>query len=92
MGTIYAPGPYYKRVRTFLREFHPPRVPMRLSFRNLMALARSSVRLGVVGRERFHYWGLLAWTACRRPALIQTAVTLAIYGHHFRRCAAALGA
>lgn len=91
MGTIYSPGPYYKRVRTFLREFQPPRMPLRFDARNLFALVRSSVRLGVFGRERFHFWGLMAWTAFRRPVLLQTAVTLAICGHHFRRCAAALG-
>jgi len=90
MNTIYSPGPYYKRVRTFLREFNPPRVPLRFNPRHVLALARSSVRLGIFGRERFHFWGLLAWTVFRRPVLFQTAVTLAIYGHHFRRCADAL--
>jgi radical SAM superfamily enzyme YgiQ (UPF0313 family) len=90
MHTIYSPGPYYRRVRTFLREFHPPRIPMRFNPRQLLAFLHSSFRLGVIGRERFHYWGLLAWTFFRRPMMIQTAVTLAIYGHHFRRCADAL--
>jgi radical SAM superfamily enzyme YgiQ (UPF0313 family) len=90
MNTIYSPGPYYRRVRTFLREFDPPRIRARFSIRQLAAFVRSSFRLGVIGRERFHYWGLLAWTFFRRPMMIQTAVTLAIYGHHFRRCADAL--
>lgn len=90
MNTIYSPGPYYRRVRTFLREFHPPKAPFRFQPGNLLAFVRSSVRLGILGRERFHFWGLLAWTTFRRPVLLQTAVTLAIYGHHFRRCADAL--
>jgi radical SAM superfamily enzyme YgiQ (UPF0313 family) len=90
MSTIYSPGPYYRRVRTFLREFHPPKIPLRIDPRQLLAFLQSSFRLGVIGRERFHYWGLLAWTFFRRPMMIQTAVTLAIYGHHFRRCADAL--
>ncbi len=90
MNTIYSPGPYYRRVRTFLREFHPPKIPLRIDPRQLLAFLRSSFRLGVIERERFHYWGLLAWTFFRRPMMIQTAVTLAIYGHHFRRCADAL--
>jgi hypothetical protein len=51
----------------------------------------ASVRLGLFGRERFHYWGLLLWTFCRRPALVPLAVTLSIYGHHFRKTGAALG-
>lgn len=87
MATIYAPSPYYQRVRTFLREFHPPKVPFRFDLKAMAAFSRSALRLGVVGRERFQYWRLLAWTLFRRPQLLQMAVKLAIYGHHFRRCA-----
>ena len=91
MRRIYAPGPYYKRVRTFLREYRAPKVSFTLNWRYLMAFAHSSVRLGVFGSERFHYWGLLAWTFFRRPAHFQLAVTLAIYGHHFRKTFEAMG-
>ena len=91
MHHIYAPGPYYQRVRTFLREYQPPKMTLALNWSNLMAFAHSSLRLGVFGRERFHYWHLLVWTVFRRPALFQMAVTLAIYGHHFRKTCEALG-
>ena len=90
MATLYEPGPYYRRVRTFLREFHPPKVALRFDPKAYAAFLRSAVRLGVIGRERYQYWKLLAWTLFRRPLLLRTAVTFAIYGHHFRRCAAAL--
>ena len=46
--------------------------------------------LGVIGRERFHFWGLLVWTSLRRPTLMPMAVTLSIYGFHFRKCCEAL--
>jgi hypothetical protein len=90
LTTIYAPGPYYRRVRTFLREFQPPQMPLKFDVKKCAAFVRSAVGLGVLGRERFHYWCLLAWTLFRRPLLLQMAVRLAIYGHHFRRCADAL--
>ncbi len=90
LATIYAPSPYYRRVRTFLREFHPPEVALKFDVKNCAAFVRSAVGLGVLGRERFQYWRLLAWTLFRRPLLLPMAVRLAIYGHHFRRCAAAL--
>ena len=80
-----------EEIRTFLREFHPPRMRPRLSLTNLRALLHSSIRLGILGRERFHYWGLIVWTLLRRPALLQTAITLAIYGHHFRRTCRSIG-
>jgi len=91
IASIYAPRPYYKRVRTFLREFHPPKVPLRFDPKAIAAFVRSAVGLGMIGRERFQYWRLLTWTMFRRPQLLPMAVRLAIYGHHFRRCAAALG-
>jgi radical SAM superfamily enzyme YgiQ (UPF0313 family) len=88
---IYAPKPYYQRVRTFLREYRPPKARISLSWRNLAAAAQSSFRLGLIGRERLQYWRLLVWTLFHRPALLQMAVTLAIYGRHFRKCSEALG-
>jgi hypothetical protein len=91
MDHLYAPGPYYRRIRTFLREFRAPHFSGGVTLRNLGALVRASVRLGVLGRERFHFWGLLVWTCFRRPTLMTTAVTLSIYGFHFRKCCAALG-
>jgi radical SAM superfamily enzyme YgiQ (UPF0313 family) len=88
LHTIYAPGPYYQRVRAFLREYGAPRIALSPNWAGIEALGRSILRLGVFGRERFHYWGLLLWTFFRRPALFRLAVTLAIYGHHFRKVSA----
>jgi radical SAM superfamily enzyme YgiQ (UPF0313 family) len=89
---IYAPGPYYRRVRTFLREYRPRKQYPVVNGRHLWALFYSSVRLGILGPERFHFWGLLGWTLVRRPSLLPAAVTFAIYGHHFRRVCRVLGA
>ena len=82
---IYSPEHYYARVKTFLREYQAPKIQPPLSFKHLMAFWRSAVRLGIVGKERVHYWKLLLWTRFRRPELFPLAVTLAIYGHHFRK-------
>jgi hypothetical protein len=91
MRRIYSPGPCYQRVRTFLCEYGAPKVAGSFNWRHLMAFAHATLRLGVQGRERLHYWRLLAWTAVRRPVHFQLAVTLAIYGHHFRKTCQALG-
>jgi len=85
MGYLYAPGPYYQRIRTFLREYQRPKISGSLNWRYCMAFLQASLRLGILGRERFHYWGLLLWTSFCRPALFPLAVTLSIYGHHFRK-------
>jgi radical SAM superfamily enzyme YgiQ (UPF0313 family) len=87
LSHIYAPKHYYRRVRTFLREYKRPAVRQRLDVQRLLAVVRSALRLGVVGRERYQYWRLLAWTLFVRPRLLPQAVTLSIYGYHFRRVA-----
>jgi radical SAM superfamily enzyme YgiQ (UPF0313 family) len=91
LDRIYSPTPYYRRVRTFLRNYHPPKRPGALSWLSVRAFLHSSWRLGIVGRERLHYWHLLGWTLWRRPSLFEMAVTLAVYGHHFRRTCDAIG-
>lgn len=82
---IYAPFAYYQRVRTFLREYRLPPARVKLSWEHVLAFIKSAIHLGVVGKERIEYWKLLFWALIRRPALFPTAVTLAIYGYHFRR-------
>lgn len=83
--SIYKPRFYYKRVRTFLREYQPPAIRARLNRQRVLAFFRSLLRLGIIGRERMHYWQLLAWTLFKRPRLFPDAVSLAITGYHFRR-------
>jgi len=85
LAHIYAPGPYYKRIRTFLREYRLPTIRASVTKTDVMAFIRSIFRLGIVGRERFEYWKLLVWTHFRRRELFPLAVTLAIYGYHFRK-------
>ncbi len=85
MRHIYSQKHYYKRVKTFLREYRAPKIEMPLDFQHFLAFFRSNVRLGVFGKERFQYWRLLLWTLFRRPELFSLAITLAIHGHHFRK-------
>jgi radical SAM superfamily enzyme YgiQ (UPF0313 family) len=85
MKHIYAPKNYYRRVRAFLREYRPPKARIPLETQRLLAFPRSVVRLGILGRERFQYWGLLLWTLMRRPRLLPLAITFAIYGYHYRK-------
>jgi len=84
---IYSPKNYYRRVKTFLREYRAPVVKTSLSRGRIGAFAYSMLRLGIIGRERWQYWKLLTWTILRRPRLLSQAVTLMICGYHFRRVA-----
>jgi radical SAM superfamily enzyme YgiQ (UPF0313 family) len=85
LHNIYSPEAYYQRVKTFLGEYRPPKIKTPLDLQHILAFPRSVLRLGILGKERSQYWNLLFWTLFRRPGLLPLAVTLAIYGHHFRQ-------
>ncbi|MDK2957110.1 MAG: hypothetical protein PWQ57_2606 [Desulfovibrionales bacterium] len=85
MNKIYSPRMYYQRVKRILRDLKAPIVTPPFEFQRFLVVLRASLRLGVFGKERFEYWRLLAWTLTRRPKMFPQAVTLAIYGYHFRR-------
>jgi radical SAM superfamily enzyme YgiQ (UPF0313 family) len=87
LSHIYSPQFYYERVRTFLREYRPPKVNIHMDIQHILALWRSIYQLGIRGVERMHYWKLFFWTLFRRPRLFPLAITLAIYGFHFRTVA-----
>ncbi|MCF7927955.1 MAG: B12-binding domain-containing radical SAM protein [Spirochaetales bacterium] len=85
LNKIYSPRPYYQRVKTFLREYDPASFKAKLSRQDIWAFVKSLFRLGIIGKERFQYWKLLVWTAVHRKRSLPDAVTLAIYGFHFRK-------
>jgi len=86
LTTIYAPRQYYQRVLDFLREYRPQQQgPFRLKPGYTGAFFKSILFLGIIGRERFHFWKLFLWSLFRRPRLFPLAITFAIYGFHFRK-------
>jgi radical SAM superfamily enzyme YgiQ (UPF0313 family) len=86
LDTVYSPGNYYQRVIALLREYRPMgKGKFRLQRGYLGALFKSVLFLGVIGKERLHYWKLFFWTLLRRPRLFPLAITYAIYGFHFRK-------
>lgn len=82
---IYSPKQYYQRIKIFLKEYDAPKIEIPLDFQRILAFFRSGIRLGIFGKERFRFWQIMIWTLFSRPRLIPLAVTLAIYGHHFRK-------
>ena len=82
---IYSRKYYYKRVRTFLREYKAPKIDIPLNWQSIFAFFRSNIHLGIISSERLQYWGLLIWTLFKRPGLLPLAITLAVYGYHFRK-------
>lgn len=88
LSSIYSPKQYYSRLKLFLREYRPLRkANFHFKPEHVRALVSSFFLLGVVGKERFQFWKLISWSILRRPRLFPLAITLAIYGFHFRKVA-----
>jgi len=82
---IYSPENYYKRIMTFFKEYKSPKFKGTIKIEHIVALFSSIYHLGILGKERVQFWHLLFWTGLHRRELFPLAVTLAIYGYHFRK-------
>ena len=88
LDTIYAPKQYYRRVRKLFQDYRPrPQGRFHLQQGYIGALVKSMLLLGVVGRERLHFWRLVFWSLLRKPRLFPLAITYAVYGYHVRKVA-----
>jgi len=85
MKQIYSPKNYYRRVRTLLKELKTTDIRYPINFQRFLSIFRSAFRIGILGKERFHYWQLMLWTLFCKPKLISEAITLSIYGYHYRK-------
>ncbi|MEI6100202.1 MAG: B12-binding domain-containing radical SAM protein [Eubacteriales bacterium] len=86
VSSIYSPKQYYQRIKNFLTEYHPAKNgSTQFSPTNIAAFFRANLRLGLIGRERTEYWKLFFWSLFKKPAVFPLAISLSIYGYHFRR-------
>ncbi|MDA3893437.1 MAG: DUF4070 domain-containing protein [Salinivirgaceae bacterium] len=81
---IYSIKPYYKRIRQLLSNYNNLGHPQRINLNQLKAFIRSTIVIGIINKGRFEYWKLLIWTLINRPKLIPNAITLAVFGYHYR--------
>lgn len=89
LKTIYSPRQYYERVKTCLKEYRPKkkRGSSRLRLYHLTAFVKSIWFLGIWGKGKRYFWKLIFSTLFRRPRLLPLAISLSVYGFHFRKVA-----
>jgi radical SAM superfamily enzyme YgiQ (UPF0313 family) len=85
MKNLYSPKNYYRRIRTLLKELKAPKVTQPLSLQRFLSFFRAAFRIGFLGKERLQYWQLMIWTLIRKRRLMPVAITLSIYGYHYRK-------
>lgn len=86
VSTIYSPQYYYQRVTNFLMEYEPAKFGKpQMSLENIGAFFKANLRLGLFGKERRHYWKLFFWSLIKKPHVFPLAISMSIYGFHFRK-------
>lgn len=83
--TIYSPRSFYKRVVTFLDAYKPNLTGSGLHPEEIRAFLLSIFKLGIFSRERSYYWKLFFRTLIKYSKKFPMAITMAIYGYHFRK-------
>jgi hypothetical protein len=86
LNFIYSKSQYYERVKTFLKEYQVPSIGIRdITKDDIGAFFKSIWKLGIVEQGRRYYWKLILKNLFLYPKKFPMAVTLAIYGLHFRK-------
>jgi len=91
LRTIYSPREFHERVMTFLQAYQPRRRKgMRL--REAKAFLKSIYFLGILGeaRSKWYFWKTLFKALIFHPRSFTEAMTMMVYGYHFRRIAGLL--
>jgi radical SAM superfamily enzyme YgiQ (UPF0313 family) len=88
ISTIYSPQFFYKRIRTFLKEFRPKKLrTLRIRFYHIRALFGSIWFLGLLQEGRSYYWKSILWSLFKKPGLLPYAIGLPLGLIHFRELA-----
>jgi radical SAM superfamily enzyme YgiQ (UPF0313 family) len=90
MVRLYEPDNYYRRIRTFLDEYRDRGPHTRVGVAEAKAFCRSLWVMGVRRAGRRAYWRFLGTVLRHHRSQFATAMTLAVYGHHFRIVAGGL--
>lgn len=88
---IYSPSVYFKRLRTFFSSYKLPGFKrVTINADQFKALFRAFWILGIRDEARLHFWRLFFSCLIKSPRKIVLAVTMAVFGLHFRKVAAAI--
>ncbi len=86
LNTIYSQEEYYNRLKIFLKEYNVPEwTPKIINLEQLKAFLRLLWLLGIIEKGKKYFWKLFFVSLWRYPRKFPTAMTLAVYGFHFRR-------
>ena len=89
--TIYSPKEYYKRIKSFLGEYKVPSWKSQmLTLTEIRAFIKLVWFIGLFEKGKRYFWRTFVYSLFKYPGKFSLAMTLTVYGYHFRRIAATL--
>jgi len=86
LETIYSQKDYYERVKKFLQDYQPQIQKLKkITYQDIKALLKSIWFLGIREKGKRYYWKLFFYSLFRQTKKFPMAITMAIYGFHFRQ-------
>lgn len=85
LAQLYSPEAYIERCMAFLQRGRPRPVAHRVTRDELITLARTIWRIGLLGQWKRAFWRLVCQALFKAPALFPWAVTRAVMGEHLVR-------
>ena len=87
--TIFSQKEYYLRVKQFLNNYKMPSWNKnKIKLKEIRAFLMLVWLVGIIEKGRKYFWKLLAFSLLKQPNKFPLAMTMAVYGYHFRRIAA----
>lgn len=87
--TIYSQKEYYNRTKHFLSNYKQPLWSKnKIKAKEIRAFMMLLWLLGTLEKGKKYFWKLLAFSLFKHPNKFPLAMTMAVYGYHFRRVAA----
>jgi len=88
LNAIYAPKPYYHRIKTFFKEYRPhSKGSADVNPHHIGTLLKVMWILGVKEKGRKQYWDMLIGILLKKPRAFPLFISLAIQGFHLRKVA-----
>ena len=89
--TIYSHREFYSRLKKFIQEYRMPSwdSPV-LNMTQVKAFFRLVWKIGILDKGKRHFWKLFFFSLFKYPRKFTVAMTLSVYGFHFRRIAASI--
>ena len=87
--TIYSQKEYYYRLKHFLTNYKQPFWNKnKIKLKEVRAFMMLLWLLGTLEKGKKYFWKLFAFSLFKHPNKFPLAMTMAVYGYHFRRVAA----